>query len=65
VRNYISGSDSVYNVFNEYRFYTCELYLCVRTIDETEKDDDMNERYSKQRRVEKTEEQHFFASDRK
>ncbi|XP_023708266.1 sentrin-specific protease 1 isoform X1 [Cryptotermes secundus] len=34
-----------------------------RTIDETEEDDDIKERYSKQRRIDKTDEQHFLTSD--
>jgi hypothetical protein len=41
------------------------MLFCVRAVDETEEDGDMNERYSKQRKIEKTEEQRLFTSDRK
>lgn len=34
-----------------------------RPVNNTEEDDDMNERYSKQRRIEKTEDQNFCTSD--
>lgn len=52
-------------MFYQSHFCTYECCLYFRTADETEEDGDMNERYSKQRRIEKTEEQHFFKSDRK